>query len=136
MLSVFALRRMSAALLVVGLLVLAGCSDEDKPTNERNAAAGTPSTSYTEKITDNKFSITSMTVPADQQVTVTVENDGAAIHNWHMLDVKGVQGEEITAPLLTTGKSDAVTFTIATPGTYHFHCDTHPQEMQGTLTVT
>jgi len=30
----------------------------------------------------------------------------------------------------------AVTFTFTAPGTYHYQCSLHPQNMQGTVTVT
>ena len=30
----------------------------------------------------------------------------------------------------------SATFTFASPGTYHYQCSLHPQNMQGTVTVT
>ncbi len=99
------------------------------------AAANAPATSLTEITTDNKFSKTNFNVPAGQAVTLTLTNRGQAIHNWHVLDVKDENGKDILVPLTQAGQTTSVTFTISTPGTYHFQCDVHPTEMTGTLTV-
>lgn len=85
--------------------------------------------------TDNKFDKTSLTIKAGTPATVTMENKGAAIHNWHVLNVKSKDGKDITTGLLPGGQSDTITFEIDTPGTYNFQCDVHPVEMKGTLTV-
>ena len=93
--------------------------------------------SLTETTTDNKFSTTSFTVNAGQQVTMTVKNDGQALHNWHVLNVKSTDGKDIvpTPLLVPPGQTATVTFTISTPGTYKFQCDVHPTQMFGTLIV-
>lgn len=117
------------------LLLIAACSNDTDTKSEAEGAAATPSTSYSVVTTDNKFNITRMTVPANQQVTVTVRNDGQALHNWHLLNVRDAGGQAIETRLLKKGESATVTFTLTTPGRYDFRCDTHPAEMKGTLTV-
>lgn len=99
------------------------------------AQAGTPTTTLSETTTDDKFSATSFTVPAGQQVTITVNNKGQALHNWHVLGVKSTDGKDIKTDLLASGASAKLTFTIAQAGTYKFQCDVHPTEMIGTLIV-
>src|SRR5579875_2359485 len=99
------------------------------------AAANAPATSLTEITTDDKFSKTNFNVPAGQAITITVTNQGQAIHNWHVLDVKDDDGKDILVPLTQPGQKNSITFTISKPGTYHFQCDVHPTEMTGTLTV-
>ena len=129
-------RRSWPVIAAVVLLLTAACGDDTDTNSEDGAgAAGAPSTSYSVVTTDNKFNITRMTVPANQQVTVTVRNDGQALHNWHVLNVKDAAGEEIETKLLKKGESATVTFTLSAPGQYTFRCDTHPVEMKGTLTV-
>src|SRR5262249_6823730 len=86
--------------------------------------------------TDNKFSFTKGTILVNQQYTLNLSNKGAATHNWHLLNVTGTDGKEITTPLLAGGGSESVNFTIGQAGTYNFQCDVHPTEMRGALTVT
>lgn len=85
--------------------------------------------------TDNKFSASSLTATAGAPIALTLTNAGSAIHNWHLLDAKDASGRDIATQLLQPGTSETITFQIATPGTYHFQCDVHPQDMKGTLTV-
>jgi len=70
-------------------------------------------------------------------VTLSFANQGTAIHNLHVTDVKDSTGKDITSSATGTlaGQSVSVTFSVTTPGTYHFQCDFHPTEMLGTLFV-
>lgn len=110
------------------------------PASATTSAAATTAAAQSHNLfvttTDNKYSQTSFTVKAGQQYTLTQINKGQAIHNWHVLDVKSSDGSTIMTPLTSPGKNSSVTFTISKPGTYHFHCDVHPTEMMGTITVT
>ena len=92
-------------------------------------------TSWTIVATDNKFDITAITIPAGQPVTVTLNNRGQAIHNWHVLNLKDREGKDITTKLLSGGQSETITFTVTQTGTFEFLCDVHPVEMRGTLFV-
>lgn len=85
--------------------------------------------------TDNLFAPDAFTVTAGEPYTLTMENAGDAIHNWHILDAKNAGGKDITTPLTSPHKTASATFTIAKPGLYHFQCDVHPDTMKGTLTV-
>jgi plastocyanin len=85
--------------------------------------------------TDNKYDKTSLTVKAGQPVTLTLENKGAAIHDWHLDGVKTPDGKDINTKLIPGGQSDTITFTIPNPGTYNFECQVHPTEMKGTITA-
>ena len=92
-------------------------------------------TSATEVATDNKFSLTSIAIPAGEEVTVTLENRGAAVHNWRVKGVQSAAGAEIKTQLIGGGKTETIMFTILTPGRYEFDCEVHVAEMKGTLTV-
>ena len=100
-----------------------------------SALAASGAQHLTEVTTDNKYSQTSFTVKTGQPVELTLTNNGQAIHNWHLLNVKDADGKDILTPLVDAGKSATIDFTINTPGKYDFHCDVHPTEMTGTLTV-
>jgi plastocyanin len=106
---------------------------------EASAAAAREATATTtspvEITTDNLFSKTSINVPVGREVTLTQTNAGLSIHNWHVLEVKDVQGKDVATALTQPGQKSAVTFTISTAGVYKFQCDVHPTEMIGQLTV-
>lgn len=89
--------------------------------------------------TDNKFNVTRMGAPVNQPVTVQFKNDGAALHNWHVQNVQGTNGQQVIIgpppTFIAGGQGGSLTFTIATPGTYNFICDVHPVEMKGTFLV-
>lgn len=84
---------------------------------------------------DNVFEPAAATVKANQETTLTFENKGTAIHNIHILNVKGKDGKDIMGQLIAGGKSETIKFTIEKPGVYNFQCDVHPAEMKGKLTV-
>ena len=89
-------------------------------------------------------------VTAGQAVTFQLKNAGPAVHN---IDVGGTTDQSPTDAYFCSpgdGKSTAcstpnrlaasgtgtLTFTITTPGTYHFRCDFHPTQMFGTFVVS
>ena len=125
------LRPTVSVLLMLTLLVGVACSSEGDGKTTDTA----PSTMATIVSADNKFDTTRLTVPANQPVTVTLQNKGQAIHNWRVLTVKDADGKDIATQLLPGGQSETIRFTLAAPGTYAFQCDTHPAEMKGSLTV-
>lgn len=88
------------------------------------------------------------TIPVDagQEMTITLTNDGVAIHNMHVdgTDNKYAipfcgPGQEETAcsdpNIINAGETATVTLKIDAPGTYNFRCDFHLQEMVGQLEV-
>lgn len=116
---------------------IAPTSVASAPTSTVAVAASSTATGtiLTEIATDNKFSQTTYTIKAGQQYTLNFQNSGQAIHDWHILDQKSAAGKDIAVPLTEGGKTSSVTFIIDKPGTYNFHCDVHPDEMKGTITV-
>ena len=84
------------------------------------------------------FSPTKLTAMAGGKITIHFNNqDPATPHN-----VVVFNGPDATAPVLfkgdlVTGPASAdYTFDAPPPGTYFFHCEVHPQQMTGTLTIT
>jgi plastocyanin/heme-degrading monooxygenase HmoA len=85
---------------------------------------------------DNSFQPTTLTAPANTEITVTLTNRGRAKHNIHFLTAQGGQ----TLPgakgeIIDGGTSEALTFTTPGPGSYFYYCDVHPSQMTGTLIV-
>lgn len=134
-------RRLPAILIVVAALALlaSACGGDDSENgddkNGGNAApAGDVVTTITSIATDNKFDKTAYTIPEGQEVTLTLENKGQALHNFH-IKAKAKDGKEPTTQLLTANGTETIKFTIEESGTYEFLCDVHPVEMKGKVTV-
>ncbi|MEX2237356.1 MAG: cytochrome c oxidase subunit II [Dehalococcoidia bacterium] len=77
---------------------------------------------------DNEFSTDEIRAPVGE-ITVTLLNEGEAIHNFSVPDA------DAATELIDPGEEGSVTFTIEEPGEYDFRCDVHPEEMTGTLVV-
>src|SRR5689334_9459545 len=112
--------------VIVGLAVaLAACSSSG---SGGGTSAAPVATSTVDLPPSYKF------VPADITVqvgtTVTWTNHDNFTHSVQFKD-----GGLPTDPrLMKPGES--ATYTFATAGTFHYQCSLHPQQMQGTVTVT
>lgn len=74
------------------------------------------------------FSPVGIALKAGQKVTLKLQNDDKVKHNLTVEDLKVNKDVE-------AGQSGTATITPKA-GTYQFHCEYHPQQMKGTLTVT
>lgn len=118
-------RRAALGLAVVMSLALGACSTG----GSGGGASTTPvATSIVDLPVSYRFVPASITVGAG--TTVTWSNHDNFTHSVQFKD-----GGLPTEPLLMQPGASA-TFTFATPGTYHYQCHLHPQQMQGTVTVT
>jgi plastocyanin len=83
---------------------------------------------------NQRFSVSSMVVPAGSTVTISFHNeDAGAIHNFSVYgkeDATAVvfRGDTTTGPVTVTYR-----FQAPSRGTYFFRCDQHPETMKGTL---
>ncbi len=122
-----------AALLVVG----AACGSDASGDEKKDAASASSATvdaagTITVVAKDNSYAPKEITTRAGQKTTVTLENKGAAIHNFQIKDVKGPDGKDVQTELLPGGQTGTIEFTL-NPGTYEFLCSVHPVEMRGTI---
>lgn len=76
-----------------------------------------------------KYSPTIITLKKGQKVTFTLKNMDNFKHN---LTIKGLK-VNTDVPGAKTGTA---TLTPKVAGTYEFHCEYHPQQMKGTITVS
>jgi plastocyanin len=104
-------------------LALAACGG-----GSSGAAASPVATTTVDLPKSYKFAPAAITVPAGSTVTWT--NDDNFSHNVHFLD-GGLPSDPL---VMQPGQQQ--TYTFATPGTYHYECSFHPQNMKGTVVVT
>jgi plastocyanin len=106
-----------------------------KITAIEGAVASGPSNTPVVTATDNKFDPKTLAFSANNKVTLTLNNKGAAAHNIHFIGVKDPSGKDVAGAILAGGQSETIEFDAPAPGTYKFQCDVHPAEMTGSLTV-
>ena len=128
----------SAAMLAVALL-FAGCggSSDSSGSNSGGGASATTAAGGGGGASD-KVSLTAkgiawdktqLNLPANKQMTVTVDNQDTVEHNFTFEDAKANKDVE-------GGESAEVSFTTPAAGSYEFHCEYHPSQMKGTVTVS
>jgi plastocyanin len=83
-------------------------------------------------------------VPAGEEITFDLVNNGSAIHNMHVAG-GGEYDTDFCGPgdddpcsdpnQIRSGDTGTITITIAEPGSYDFRCDFHAEQMTGTIEV-
>ena len=114
-------RALIAAVFAASTLAVGACS----------TAGGSAAPVATDKVdlpASYKFAPAAITVRAG--TTVTWTNDDHFTHSVQILDGGLPSDPHVMEP----GQTTTVTFT--TPGTIHYQCHLHPQNMKGTVTVT
>ncbi|MCK9520721.1 MAG: plastocyanin/azurin family copper-binding protein [Dehalococcoidia bacterium] len=84
------------------------------------------------------FSEDELRAPAATEITVEYTNNSPIPHNIHFFEGSNARAPSIAMTDIATGPNaiERVTFTTPdTPGSYFFHCDVHPVQMQGDLVV-
>ncbi|HZA20907.1 MAG TPA: cupredoxin domain-containing protein [Actinomycetota bacterium] len=116
-------RRGAGVALVAIALILGACGGDDDGGGD--GGGGSETLDVTAR--DFEFAETSLSVPAGEEVEVQFTNEGEAEHSFTVEDLE----VEVEAD---GGESATTTFT-ADAGTYEFHCEYHPDQMTGELTV-
>jgi plastocyanin len=120
--------RLRAGALFIGLLATAGLAVAACGATGTGVDASPAATSTVDLPKSYKFAPVAISVAAG--TTVTWTNDDNFTHSVQFKD-----GGLPTDPLvMQPGQHQA--FTFSTPGTYHYQCSFHPQNMQGTVVVT
>jgi plastocyanin len=96
-------------------------------TTAQTSAASTGSTALVAQ--GISYNTTKLSFKAGQKVTVTVQNKDNVEHNFTFKAAKANKDVE-------AGETAKATFTVPAAGTYEFHCEYHPNQMKGTVTVT
>ena len=109
-------------------IALAACSGSGSSGGDAGQSAEPVATSTVDLPPSYRFAPPAISVAAG--TTVTWTNSDNFTHSVQFLD-----GDLPSDPMLMTPGTTA-TFTFTTPGTYRYQCHLHPQNMQGTVTVT
>ncbi len=110
------------------------------PSPTPSPAAGDGGLRFAITLGDNSFDPARLVVIAGTTITLDIANNGTAIHN---MRIAGPDGEFNTADdavsnpdLITSGTLARIEWTVPDViGDIKFHCDFHPTDMTGTITV-
>lgn len=104
------------------------------PASSPSASSG-PATSLT-VVAKNTLLDSSALKAAPGSVTITFMNqDAGTVHNFHIYKGPDQNGTSVGQTDFKAGPvTDTLTVALAA-GTYHYQCDVHPDQMNGTLTV-
>jgi plastocyanin len=125
-----------AGLALIAVGIVANFAYGDKGPGKKKEAAEGASIDVTAQGT--KFLQTQLTFPSGAPVTINFDNrDAATTHNIAIFRGTDAAGPVVFRGGFVTGPKVArYTFRAPPPGTYFFHCDVHPLQMTGTITVT
>ncbi|HVT78760.1 MAG TPA: cupredoxin domain-containing protein [Acidimicrobiales bacterium] len=119
----------TAAALVFTGVALAGCGSTSKSEDSAATTAAKSGTTLTLVAKNIAFDQSTLSATAGDSVTFVIKNEDNTEHNLTIADLKVDKDAE-------AGKSAKQTVTNLKPGTYQYHCEYHPTQMNGTLTVS
>lgn len=138
---------LAIGIVAAALPLSAACGGGDDGDEGGNGAAATATTSNDENgsgdgeaqtieisMKDNFFEPKDITVE-EGTVTFELKNDGAAIHNMHILSKEAEGKDFMSQTTIEAGGTDTFTATFTKNGSIKFQCDFHVPDMAGTITV-
>jgi plastocyanin len=138
---------------LAGTLLLAGCGSDSKNNADNTPAPGatTQSADHTHdggggtcspkgttvSVTASNiaFDATCLAAPAGKQFTLTFENKDNVPHSVAILESHTATTFLFHTDTYPGPKTMTYTFGPLKAGTYHFHCEVHPDQMNGTFIV-
>ena len=112
----------AGAALFALVLIMAACSDDSSTTPESGGSAD-----QSIAIADFSFTPSTLTVPSGQDVTVELTNGGDVQHSFTLDDDSVSQDVE---------EGESATVTLNLTEDIGWHCEYHPDQMKGTITVS
>jgi plastocyanin len=93
-----------------------------------------------ETVQNISYQNTCLAAPGGSPFTIDFDNRDTGIpHNMHIFSTDPATDPQarslFVGPLVTGPKMQAYHVPALPPGTYYFHCDIHPMQMQGTFIV-
>jgi plastocyanin len=127
-----------AGVAVIGVGLVANFAYGDRGPEKKEAKGPPPkSETLSETAQGTKFLETQLTLTAAANVTIKFDNKDAGVQH----NIAIFEGSDATGPVVFRGaielgpKVTQYTFRAPPPGTYFFHCDVHPTQMTGTISV-
>jgi plastocyanin len=125
----------AAGVIGLGLFAL---NLNERPVEAPGEGGGPPAVRLELAAQGIKFDKQDLSMPAGAPVTLAFDNrDAGTPHNVAIFTDESAKTVVFRGALVTGPKTTTYSFTSpAKPGTYYFHCDVHPTQMNGTVTVT
>ena len=114
--------------VTLALVALCGLVTACGSSSKKSASSSKAATKVELEADNFYFKPTTISLKAGND-TIEVKNDSSSTK--HNLTVEGLKVDHDLAPGSTSNVS-----VDAKPGTYKFHCEYHPTQMHGTITVT
>ena len=98
-----------------------------------------PEVTYDVEAGDNFFRPNNLVAAVGQKITINLHNGGQAIHNMRQAgpDNQYNSSDDVASnpDVMPPGSTATLEITFNQAGTFNFHCDFHPVDMTGTVTV-
>lgn len=137
-----------AALALPLAAVACGGDDEEENGGAATTPAGGPQTTFDMNMHEeggNVFELgdeknPTLTVPAGEEITINLMNEGIAIHNMRFAgddNEYDTDDDAVSDPeLVSADQTATLTFTAPSEtGAYDYRCDFHPTDMKGQIEV-
>ncbi|MSQ61263.1 MAG: c-type cytochrome [Dehalococcoidia bacterium] len=115
------------------------CGQVYKPAPTPTGPPPPPKSAWGIAMKDNSFDPALITVTAGQAATISLRNEGSAIHNMRIAGTDAqydTSDDTVSSPdTVRPNGTASLSFTAAAAGTLKFRCDFHPVDMVGTITV-
>lgn len=141
-------KKIGAALaaLLLAVAALTGCGDDDdttagQPASENGHGGGGHScepsgTALTVTAKNVKYDKDCLAAPAGQPFTIAFDNNDAGVpHNVAIFRNPEMSDRLFTGETFNGDKTVTYDVPALPAGDYHFHCDAHPDLMEGTFVV-
>ena len=125
----------TATLVVLAAGLMSACGKNSKTSAGTTTTAAASGTTLSLVATNFQFDQATLSATAGSATTYKVTNNGTVDHNLTITDNADASHKALVNEDVKPGKSASKALTLAA-GSYEYHCEYHPTQMKGTLTVS